>query len=188
MVVDHNDDIAETDEDNNEYSVPAGARLRLAWAQFVTHYYPRSRRSDNPQEQTVSMGVRVGPMNTQSHLVAEWTGGPFEVERGEILIVHPTRHDEPRNEVEFYIAGDEALTVLVDATMKYRLSERYLSWGGTAFFPDDEWGVGGTISEDEECGGVEWTSHSPHRLSVLPPSPWQSCGPWGVDFVICRVE
>jgi hypothetical protein len=182
VTVDPLDSIAETDEGNNDYVVRASARLRLAWSQFNTHYYPLRRRSDNTQEQTVTMEVSVVPKATQGRRVAEWTVGPLEVDRGF------WEHFSIQREVEFDIAGDEWLTVFADLSMHYQLSTRYLSWGALSLGPDEELGVDRTISPGEECGGVGWTNNTIHTVAVQPPTPWQSCGRWEADFVVCRVE
>jgi hypothetical protein len=191
VTVDVTDTIAETDEGNNDYVVPAGARLRLAWTQFTTRYYPRSSRSDNPQEQTVHAEINVG--NRPGH-AAEYDIGPFEVDREmssgpwEGMSAGPHIFSIVTDEAEFEIAGDEWLTVFANNTMTYRLSERYLSWGAVALTAEEDWGVGRVISGGETCGGPGWTNYDNHRLSVQPPEPWQSCGRWELRFLICRVE
>ena len=182
VILDPNDRIAETDETNNQYVVPAAARLRFAWTELNTRYYPLRPRSDSPQEQTFSMEISAVPMSSQGRQIAAWTHGPFEVEHG----CRVTQHRA--GEVEFEIAGDEVLTVFANANMKYQLAQRYLSWTALSFSPEDEWGVGATISEDEECGGPGWTDRGYQAMGTRPPYPWQSCGPWYVWFVICRVE
>jgi hypothetical protein len=192
--------IEETNDDNNEYVVPAGARLRLRWRQITTYYYPYGQYSDNPQEQTHNMQVRLGPFQGYYSpptlpgrtTVAEFTHGPFEVVgtvqggpwegMGTNTTVWPT--DQV---VEFEIAGDETLYVIVDAAMKYRWhDEESLGSGATAFTPG-HWGVGQTISEDEDCAGLG-DIYIDQQIAVQPLSPWSSCPDWHVYFVICRVE
>jgi hypothetical protein len=191
VTVDAIDTIGETDEDNNDYVVPAGARLRLAWTQFTTRYYPRSSRSDDPQEQTVRTTISVGH---RPGYAAEQTLGPFEVDREmsggewEGMLLGPHIFSFAVEEAEFEIAGDEWLTAFANNTMEYRLSERYLSWGAVTLNAEEDWGVGRVISDGETCGGPGWTNYDNHRLSVQPPEPWQSCGRWELRFLICRVE
>jgi hypothetical protein len=191
VTVDAIDTIAETDEENNDYVVPAGARLRLAWLQFTTRYYPRYSRSEDPQEQIVHAEITVG--NRPGH-AATYDIGPFEVERGmssgpwEGMRAGPHIFSIVVNEAEFEIAGDEWLTIFANNTMHYRLSERYLSWGAVALNAEEDWGVGRVISEGEVCGGPGWTRYDNHALSVQPPEPWQNCGRWELRFTVCRVE
>lgn len=191
VTVDTIDTIAETDEGNNDYVVPPGVRLRLAWTQFTTRYYPRSSRSDDPQEQTVHAVITAGNRPAR---VAEYDIGPFEVNRGissgpwEGMSFGPHLYPILTDETEFEIAGDEWLTVFVNNTMTYRLSERYLSWGAVAFTAEEDWGVGRVISEEEMCVGPGWTHYDNHVLSVQPPEPWQNCGRWELRFMVCRVE
>ena len=191
VTVDAIDTIAEIDEENNDYVVPAGARLRLAWLQFTTRYYPRYSRSDDPQEQIVHSEITVG---NRPGYAATYDIGPFEVEREmssgpwEGMSAGAHIFSIVTDEAEFEIAGDEWLTVFANNTMHYRLSERYLSWGAVALSAEEEWGVGRVISEGEECGVPGWTRYENHALSVQPPEPWQNCGRWELRFTICRIE
>jgi LysM repeat protein len=191
VAVDPIDSIAETDEDNNEYVVSAGARLRLVWWQITTHYYPYRRRSDSPQEQTFQVSVLAGRCPSCRY-VANWTAGPFEIERGmeggpwDGMLAGAQHFGSGTDAVEFEIAGDEPLMVNAQLNMKYRTHTEIIGWGGVTLTAEDDWGVGGTISEDEQCG---WAiGHIGQWLYVQPHEPWQSCGDWGVQLRICRVE
>ena len=194
--------IEETHDDNNEYVVPAGARLRLVWTQITTHYYPYYSSSDSPQEQTFNVQVRVGPYQgyytslgpAGRTTVAELTHGPFEVERyieggpwdGMSLGSQGVRVE---HEVEFEIAGDEYLYVFADATMTYRWHDAQGLGHGAASTSPGSWGADRTISADEECYHVYLPYGTlDHHVSVQPPWPWRSCGEWAVHFMICRVE
>jgi len=89
--------------------------------------------------------------------------------------------------IEFEIAGDETLYVFVDATMKYRWHDEEGLGSGVAAFTPGHWGVGQTISEDEDCAGLG-DIYIDQQIAVQPPSPWRSCPEWWAYFVICRVE
>lgn len=200
VAVDPLDLIEETNDDNNEYVVPAGARLRLRWTQITTYYYPYGQYSDNPQDQTMNMQVRLGPLQTYYSpptppgrtTVAELRHGPFEVvgtvQAGPWEGTPTNTTVWPTDQVvELEVAGDETLYVFVDATMQYRWHDEEGLGSGAASFTPGHWGVGQTISEDENCAGIGdiYTSRS---IAVQPPSPWRSCPDWHVYFVICKVE
>jgi hypothetical protein len=202
--VDPTNDIEETDEENNTYTVPPGAVLRLHWVSVHSHYYPYYSASDSTQEQRYSLTVSTGapePISSVgsfgSNTVATWSTGRYDLEREiqsgpwEGARLGSQQHN--LNEwVEFSIAGDEYLYLRASGEMQYLAYDwRSLGWGATRFSPDN-WGASRrTISEDEECWyiGLSYPYLFDQRdFDVRPPSPWQNCGDWSITVFICRVE
>ncbi len=198
--VDSTNFIEETNEENNDYDVPPGARLQVHWFALHTHYYPYFENSDRTQEQRFHITVKVGPRDVASpkREIAVWSSGSIDVDRevqsgpweGARLGQQQFNVDEW---VEFTIGGDEYLFVSTNALMKYR-SFDWQSIGGfdaRVFTPEANWGVGRTMTDDRACyyiGMSYGTSMHRRTIEVQPPFPWQYCGNWKVSFFICQVE
>ncbi len=204
VTIDPTNDITETNEDNNLYTVNPGTTLRLHWFAINLHYYPYYASSDNTQQQRYRFTVAKGPsapisstMDYGPITIAEWSSGAFDIER-EIQSgpLEGARIGEQQHNlhewVEFTVAGDEYLFITVSGEMKYRTHDwRSIGWVATSYSPGRNWGVGRDITADQECWyigmGAPYTNWQ-QRLGVQPPFPWENCGNWRVRFYICRVE
>jgi hypothetical protein len=197
MVVDPDNAILEHNEDNNEYIVDEGARLRLFWSQVNTRYYPYRASSDSTQEQHFEMKVYITPLGgrdsfglggiSTTRWVAEWSFGPIEVDRG-FAPINAVNH-----EVEFQIGADEELVVYTRGYMDYRAyHDNDIGRNSVILIPYNDWGTNLVISEDQDCQYVyyfeQWHSTFSHYIHVQPPVPWQSCPQWASTYVICKVE
>jgi len=190
VTVDPEDHIGEEDEGNNQFVVRGGARLRIHWTQISTPYYPYYRYSEGDQEQSFRMQVSVGSAAGSSRQVADWSLEEVEVEHGEILIMTLAVYAGEESEYvqEFDIYGDEWLSVFVDATMKYRLLEKFLGYDAVAFGADEDWGVTKTISPGEACVAYTYHSELDQDFSFHAVHPWDSCRSMRFRFMVCRVE
>jgi hypothetical protein len=201
--VDPTNDIEETDEENNTYTVRPGAVLRLHWVSVHSHYYPYYSASNGTQDQRYNLTVTTGapePISSAgsfgSTTVANWSTGRYELEReiqsGPWEGARLGEQQHNLNEwAEFSIAGDEYLYLRASGEMKYLAYDwRSLGWGATSFSPG-YWGISRDISEDEECWyiGLSYPYLLDERdFEVQPPHPWQNCGNWRITVYICRVE
>ncbi len=201
--IDPTDYITETNEENNVYSVGPGTTLRLHWYAVNTYYYWYYSHSRRTQQQNFHLTVTKGPVEPISSIgsfgtttIADWSTGWFDIDReydsgpyeGGRIGEQDRHFDEG---IEFTIAGDEYLYVNASGEMKYRLyPTKSLGWGAHSFAPDN-WGVGRTISADEDCYYVGMSpaySDNRQQITVMPPHPWSDWGNWRVTFYVCRVE
>jgi hypothetical protein len=189
VTVDPENRIGEEDEDNNQFVVQGGARLRLQWMAITTHYYSYYQNSEGDQEQSFNMQVRVASAAGSSRQIADWSLDWFEVEHGEILILGlaPYMGVEGPYVQEFDIYGDESLSFSFDGSMKYRLLEKWLGYGLGGFGPDEDWGVTKTIAPGEPCEPTP-NFEQDQSLSYTAVPPWQHCGAITFRVMICRVE
>jgi hypothetical protein len=203
VTIDPTDYITETNEENNVYSVGPGATLRLHWYAVNTYYYRYYRYSNRTQQQQFHLTVTKGPMEPISSessfgttTIADWSTSWFDLDRevesgpweGEII---GEQQHNLNQWTEFTIAGDEFLYVRASGRLEYRSYPRESLGAGARSFAPGYWGVGRTISADQDCYYVGMGppfSNNRQRLSVLPPYPWTYSGTWRVTFYICRVE
>lgn len=198
VTVDPDNRIVESDDDNNDYEVEAGAKLRLLWKQANTYYYPYWASSDGDQEQQFWMMAYTLPRGAYYdtsfgsffegvQYVAEWNFGPIEVERGYAPL------NNVLQETEFWIGGDQDLIVYTRGEMDYRTHhENRIGGNAVLLTPYDDWGTHLYIPEGQTCLdaynaepiGSVWSSY----IYVQAPEPWQSCPRWQSTFIICKVE
>jgi hypothetical protein len=202
ITLDPTNQIVETNEDNNTYTVDPSVTLRLHWYAVNTFYYRYYRYSNATQQQRFNLSVTTGPSHIISSAtdltgtIADWSTGWFDLEREvqsgpwEGMVLGEQQHNF-HEWVEFTIAGDEYLYVAIDGELMYRSRNRG-SIGSTArVFGPPNYGAGRTISEDQDCWYVGLgapMSYNRQTISVMPPYPWTHCGTWYTTFYICRVE
>ena len=198
VTVDPDNRIVESDDDNNDYVVDAGAKLRLLWRQVNTRYYPYRASSESDQEQkfwmfayTLPRGAyydaSFGSFLASVESVAEWSFGHIDVEHGfaPIHIVY--------DETEFWIGGDQDLIVSTRGEMDYRAyHENNIGKDWIVLTPYHDWGTTLTIPEGQTCADAydraPISSVASHWIHVQPPEPWHHCPQWMVSFVVCKVE
>ncbi|MBN2046265.1 MAG: LysM peptidoglycan-binding domain-containing protein [Anaerolineaceae bacterium] len=188
IIIDPADRIAELNEEDNRYDVPAGTRLKVVWRQLSLNYYPY--RSRGTERQTIYMDVSKRSGLTRE-LLAEWTFGPYDVEPGETANVIPYNRDGTFKSVVLDLYGDEQLRLFTSGDVRYRTA---LDWLGTredTFTAADRWGALAVIpNEQSECDdNPSRELEFMHSFYLLPASgPWTSCDAWRSIVNICEVE
>lgn len=166
VIVDPENDIAEVDEDNNEYHVRASAALSVTWRGAHLYAIPL-RNSDTcytwrSQDQIVTVKVYV-QSDYESHLLAEWS-----IEQEMTDWVHNLEFSVGTYLSAFRIAGDQSLTIeIIGEVNSDGMGSDRFSYGA-----EDDW-----RPPFEDGEGINFYVN-------YPSASWDCHGPWSVELGI----
>ncbi|MBI9046691.1 MAG: hypothetical protein JEZ06_19530 [Anaerolineaceae bacterium] len=180
--IDPDNFVAETNEDNNAFEVPAGARLKVVWRNVQAQVYPFTGSPDT-EEMIFDLAVYVENGSETLSAPAFWSFGPIDVEPGYIKIINP------HQETTFEVYGDEYISIYGSGQLEYRGTNRFMGSFMETFSVSQDWGATYTISEDEVCNYDPAEPSSSLEWWILPTSHyWQGCDPWLMRVVICKIQ
>jgi hypothetical protein len=191
--VDPNNLVAESDNDNNSYTVPGGTRLRLAWQKIVAPYDARNRVEFQLRAFIVSAGSRQQVADWQIAQNIDWDTCGHDATDGECSKVF-----EPFSQFDtdwFNIAGDEALQINVSLSHQYPVRDEFghtFTWLAVTqtYRVEDGWGAGG-LDQHNACtlvsegpGNHGWVLD--HFWDWAPSLGYYQEWLWYVNFNLCR--
>jgi hypothetical protein len=182
ITVDPNEHIFESDEENNDFTVRSGARLRVDWRGAHLVWYPTLSVDDcgdyhirnTDQEQTVY--VNVAARNAISNRsIASWTTTQAFRWPG----FHNVEWEQGTYRAEFDIAGEEQLVIDVSG----ELSNDSMGSGTVVFLPEDNWSAAVALPTSISC------SEGTQVIGLTPTeNGWFACGGWSVTLEICDLH
>ena len=193
VTVDPNNLIAESNNDNNSHTVPAGTRLRLVWTDIRAPWQARNRVEYELSAFIVSAGSRRQVANWKITQDIDWDSCGHDVSHGECDKIF--ERESPYDTNWFNIAGDEALEINVFIGHERPLEDDFghtFTWlaTGETYGVADGWGAGdpdplrGCTRVHEGPGDHGWVlgSYSEWAPSLGYWHDWN----WYVNFNLCR--
>jgi len=183
--------IAEVNEDNNTYEVPANPEFVFFWGSVELRWYPLSafdicEPSDaydaELQTQTLSLSLQaVSPFGNRS------LGSLSEEYEIEYPGLHFIGTGESGPSVRFDLDGTEVLTAMITGEARRGASTEEL---GTVWWTpkgeDVQWGATQFEANLEYCSIISHDVVSP-RTTIYPPDTRRyNCGPWYFYYLICQ--
>ncbi|MEW6400948.1 MAG: hypothetical protein AB1649_04060, partial [Chloroflexota bacterium] len=196
VTVDPDNHIEESDNDNNSYTVPGGASLRLVWTHIMAPYEARNRVEFELSAFVMSAGSRRQVADWQITQNIDWNSWcVHDVTHGECI--SNFEPDSPYDTSWFDIAGDEALQINVFVNHERPVEDDYdhtftwMAWGET-YGVEDGWGAGDPDSMractlvDEGLGDHGWVLGS--FFEWVPSLGYRQEYHWYVNFNLCRAN
>lgn len=200
ITLDPHDEIHESNEEDNTFTIEPATRLRLEWVGIETFYYPYSDFSEDPQSQVFTLSLAKSPFEHEyrnpdlEHILIGELSESVEVDS--VARSGPTE-GEPlgRQEfsfsqsIDFTMAGDEHLFVKVLGSLEYGEYDPVFLGGGSRAGYDAwrDWGATRTIAEEHACH-IEGDRFGLNDISVQPQRRWRDIGNWRVYYRICLIE
>jgi len=193
VTVDPNNLVAESNNDNNSHTVPAGTRLRLVLTHIQAPWQARNRVEFELRAFIVSAGSRRPVADWKITQDIDWDSCGHDVTHGECFkTFEPV---SPYDTPWFNIAGDEALEINVFIGHERPLEDDFghtFTWlaAGETYRVVDGWGAG----DVDHLRGCTFVSEGPgdHGWVLGSYSEWApSLGYWHdwnwyVNFNLCR--
>jgi hypothetical protein len=199
VIIDPDNEIAETDGTNNSYGIPAGGQFRIGWNTVIVPYYEFYTPSGYQiNEDRFEAGIFAETSST-ARLIADWSiphgDGYCEVSR------HSSAGGYREGamycggyqyNVDFELEGDETLVLYVGGQLHVGPYENGLGScvyacdhelvGGALHIDPNEWSEA-PVCDRYDTGAVLQFTVSGHLATHFIPG-----GNWITDFDFCRVE
>jgi hypothetical protein len=199
VTIDPYNEILESNEDDNTYSVSPATRLRLDMVAVDTYYYPHPDYMGDLQTQTFTLSLakspferryrnpdleheRIGELTASEEIDYLARSGPSE---GELLDM---QEFFVSGSTDFTMAGDEILYIQVLGSLAFGTDDPLFLGGGSYHW--NVWGDYGatrTIAEADDCH-TEDSITELYSIDVQPRGRWGDIGLWRIYYRICRIE
>ncbi len=199
VTIDPYNEILESNEDDNTYTVPPATRLRLDWVAVETYYYPHPDYMGDLQTQTFTLSLAKSPFERRYRnpdLEHERIGELTISEEIDYLARSGPSEGEPLGMQEFFVsestdftmAGDEILYIKVLGSLAFESDDAlFLGGGSYNWNVRGDYGATRTIAEADDCHTEDSTTGL-YSIDVQPNGRWGDVGVWRVYYRICRIE